>query len=108
MPGSRWPGLAGLRPAPDGQHQGHAPVLIHVAKQIRGATRTRDAVARLGGDEFVVICEGATPEEAAEIVQPIVKAVRQPAIAAGTMVTVTASVGLVAAELGINGSGLLR
>ena len=89
-------------------HDAGDAVLVHVANQIRAATRTHDLVARLGGDEFVVVCDGATPEEAAEIASRIVDAIKQPTFAAGRIITVTASVGLAAAGDAVSASDLLR
>ena len=89
-------------------HDAGDAVLVHVANQIRAATRTHDLVARLGGDEFVVVCDGATPEEAAEIASRIVDAIKQPTFAAGRIITVTASVGLAAAGEAVSASDLLR
>ena len=83
-------------------------VLVHVGRQIRATTRAQDTVARLGGDEFVVLCEGATPDRAAEIARRVVDAVRQPALVSHSTVTVTASVGIAPADHAQDGAALLR
>jgi len=83
-------------------------VLVHVAKQIVATTRTHDTVARLGGDEFVVLCENTTPQEAAVVAGRIVDAVRQPAFLGGITLTVTASVGMSAADATSTPAALLR
>ena len=89
-------------------HDAGDALLIHVANQISATTRSQDTVARLGGDEFIVLCEDTGTDEAAGIVARIIDAVRQPILVGGTMVTVTASVGIAAARLGQTPDELLR
>jgi len=89
-------------------HDAGDALLIHVANQISATTRALDTVARLGGDEFIVLCEDTGPDEAASIVARIIDAVRQPILVGGTMVTVTASVGIAAARSGLTADELLR
>jgi chemotaxis family two-component system sensor kinase Cph1 len=83
-------------------------LLVHTAKQILATTRAQDTVARLGGDEFVVLCENTTAEEADLVASRIVDAIRQPAFAGGHVVSITASVGITAANLSFSAQDLLR
>lgn len=83
-------------------------LLVHTAKQILATTRTHDTVARLGGDEFVVLCEDTTFEEANVVAGRIVDAIRQPAYVGGVALSVTASVGIAAANFTFSAADLLR
>jgi chemotaxis family two-component system sensor kinase Cph1 len=89
-------------------HDAGDALLVHVGRQVVGTTRSQDTVARLGGDEFVVLCEDTTPEEAAVIAKRIVDAIRQPVFIGGSTVTITASVGVAAANFTFNAAELLR
>ncbi|BDZ47847.1 hypothetical protein GCM10025867_00880 [Frondihabitans sucicola] len=83
-------------------------LLIHVAGQLRLATRDQDTVARLGGDEFVILCENTTAEEADSVAERVLAALRIPVLLAGTWVTVTASVGIASANFTRSAAELLR
>ena len=78
-------------------HHGHDAgdrVLIEVAERLKRVARPQDVVARLGGDEFVIVAEGlALPEDALQVAQAIVAAVRVPMVAAPDS-PVGASVGI--------------
>ena len=77
---------------------GHATgdrALVEVARRLRHVVREVDTVARLGGDEFVVVCEGLADEEAREIARRIEEAVAEQMIAAGAVLSMGASVGVV-------------
>jgi len=89
-------------------HDAGDALLIHVAHQISATTRAHDTIARLGGDEFIVLCEDTGLQEAAAIAGRIVDAVKQPILVGGSMVTVTASVGIAAAREGLSPDDLLR
>jgi chemotaxis family two-component system sensor kinase Cph1 len=83
-------------------------LLVHVATQLRAATREQDTVARLGGDEFVVLCENTTAEEADVVAGRILAALRTPVDLAGTSVAITASIGVAAANFTLGAADLLR
>ena len=74
---------------------GHAAgdeLLVHTAERIRGTLRHGDTLARLSGDEFAVLLEdGGDP---GEIADRVVGALREPFLIAGTIVPVSASVGV--------------
>lgn len=70
-------------------------MLRALAKRMRSALRERDLVARFGGDEFVVLLEELErPEQAVELAQAVVVAMREPLEVAGNRVYVSTSVGV--------------
>jgi diguanylate cyclase (GGDEF)-like protein/PAS domain S-box-containing protein len=76
---------------------GHAAgdeVLRATAERIASCVRSHDLVARLGGDEFAVLCEGASPGDAAEVADRIHAALDRPVIVDGSEVTVGVSIGI--------------
>lgn len=75
-------------------HSAGDRVLHAVGGRLRGCVRGSDTVARLGGDEFAVVLD-APPDEPRAVAERILHALRQPFEAGGTLVTVTASVGVV-------------
>ena len=90
-----------------GHDQGDA-VLVHVARQLLATTRAQDTVARLGGDEFVIVCEATTVEEADIVAARIGKAIRQPVVLSGIPMDLSASIGVVGANLHPSAAELLR
>ena len=83
-------------------------LIVHAAGQILAATRSQDTVARLGGDEFVVLCEDTTGEEADVISRRLIDAISEPLEASGTTLSITASIGITAANLSFSATELLR
>jgi chemotaxis family two-component system sensor kinase Cph1 len=83
-------------------------LIIHAAGQILAATRSEDTVARLGGDEFVVLCEGTTGEEADVISRRLIDAISEPLTTGGTTLSITASIGVTAANLSFSATDLIR
>ncbi len=77
---------------------GHAAgdrLLTVVAERISAAVRTQDITARLGGDEFALLLEGVEDvNEAVEIAQRVLSALRAPVQLASTDVLVQASIGV--------------
>jgi len=90
-----------------GHDQGDA-VIIHVARQLLATTRAQDTVARLGGDEFVVVCEATTVEEADIVATRIGRAIRQPVVLNGKPMDLSASIGVVGANLQRSAAEFLR
>jgi diguanylate cyclase (GGDEF)-like protein len=77
---------------------GHAvgdAVLVEFARRLQGAVRATDTVARLAGDEFVIVYEqlGDTAE-AHRLGSTLLAAMAQPFQLGGTMLRVSASVGI--------------
>jgi chemotaxis family two-component system sensor kinase Cph1 len=89
-------------------HEAGDELIVHAAMQIVAATRTQDTVARLGGDEFVIMCEDTTIEEADIVAARLVEVIGRPFISAGRELSVTASVGVTAANLNFSATELIR
>lgn len=70
-------------------------VLVTVADRIRRAVRPSDRITRFGGDEFVVECAGvSSDEEAIDIAERIIAAVREPIRLDLAEIQVGASIGV--------------
>jgi diguanylate cyclase (GGDEF)-like protein len=81
--------------------RGHAAgdtLLCAVADRLRETVRDGDLAARLGGDEFAVLLPGCTTEEADRTAQRILEALRTPVPIDGATVSVSASIGVAAAD----------
>jgi len=92
-----------------GHHAGDQLLCI-VAHRIRSSVRKDDVVARMGGDEFVVLLNDIGDESVAEAVgAKLVANVAVPAEIVGTMMTVSASVGVCTYPAGgADGDALLK
>jgi len=74
-------------------------VLVAVGRRIQGAVRSSDIVARLGGDEFVVAHAASDdPGEIEMVISRIRKTLTAPYQVRGQTLTVSASIGWVAAD----------
>jgi diguanylate cyclase (GGDEF)-like protein/PAS domain S-box-containing protein len=77
---------------------GHATgdnLLVTLSRRLAACVREADTVARLGGDEFAVLLEEMrSPQVAVEAAERIAAEVRSPLDIAGTLVRITASVGI--------------
>jgi len=69
-------------------------VIAEIAAVLTGRMRVTDVLARLGGDEFAIVLPHCELDEAEEIAEEIVRAVRRRASAAGSAAAITASVGI--------------
>jgi chemotaxis family two-component system sensor kinase Cph1 len=83
-------------------------LLVHVGQQPKILTRDQDSIARLGGDEFVVLCENTTAEETDIIDDRILTAQRVPVTLGTVTISVTASVGITAANHPYSATDLLH
>jgi diguanylate cyclase (GGDEF)-like protein len=69
-------------------------VIAEIAAVLTGRMRVTDVLARLGGDEFAIVLPRCELDEAEEIAEEIVRAVRRRSSAAGVAAAITASVGV--------------
>jgi diguanylate cyclase (GGDEF)-like protein len=84
-------------------------ILIASAQRVRMALRGDDFVARLGGDEFGVLLEDLhTMEEAVRVAQRILEDIRKPFDVDGTLLFLTASLGIASTTQVLRGEELLR
>jgi diguanylate cyclase (GGDEF)-like protein/PAS domain S-box-containing protein len=76
-------------------HEEGDRVLELAAGRLAGAVRGDDLVARLGGDEFAVLIQGPSAgSRAATVAARIVSALQSPLVADGTVLAVSASLGV--------------
>jgi diguanylate cyclase (GGDEF)-like protein/PAS domain S-box-containing protein len=76
-------------------HQAGDELLVQVAVRLRACVREKDTVARLGGDEFVILLEDVGDDhDAAVVAQKVLESSRQPYLAGGQEVALTASIGI--------------
>ena len=91
-------------------HQLGDELLRVIADRLRRAVRPGDTLSRFGGDEFVVLLEGVTsPDEAGEVADAILEALRDPiTLRAGHEVVATVSIGIALSEDGTSRDDLLH
>lgn len=76
-------------------------LLRQVGDRLSRLIRDDDTVSRLGGDEFVVLCQDVDGvRHAMQLAARLMDALRQPMPVGGTMLTLTASVGVVITDRG--------
>jgi diguanylate cyclase (GGDEF)-like protein len=76
-------------------HDGGDEFLVHVAKRILNRVRPCDLVARLGGDEFAVLMTDLDGEDqATELAERLLDALRLPYDISGNPITSSASIGI--------------
>ena len=80
-------------------HESGDRMLAGIGDRLRGAIRAGDTVARFGGDEFVVVCEGLPQAHAGVLAQVVLATISTPMALRDRNVVVTASMGLVVADL---------
>jgi diguanylate cyclase (GGDEF)-like protein/PAS domain S-box-containing protein len=80
-----------------GHHLGDE-LLRQVAAELRSVLRAEDTLARFGGDEFLVVAEVPTGQDAADIAERLLGAVRDPFTIDGRTLAVGASIGVVVAD----------
>jgi len=80
-------------------HQVGDEILTVVGQRLRSAVRQEDVVGRLGGDEFAVVLRGEdSAARAAQVAARITDELAVPVIAGGTVLQVTASIGVASSE----------
>lgn len=76
-------------------------MLRQVGERLSELIRDDDTVCRLGGDEFVVLCQDVDgASHAMQLAARLMDVLRQPMPVAATMLTITASVGIVITDRG--------
>jgi diguanylate cyclase (GGDEF)-like protein len=80
-------------------------ILVETARRLTASVRTEDTVARLSGDEFTVLLDSVAGEsEALAAADRLLEAVRQPIVAGGRQLSLTASIGVRLARPGVDRS----
>ncbi len=80
-------------------------VLVETARRLAMSVRTEDTVARLSGDEFTVLLDSVSGEsEALTVADRLLEAIRQPIVAGGRQLSLTASIGVRLARPGVDRS----
>ncbi|MDR3395907.1 MAG: diguanylate cyclase [Parasulfuritortus sp.] len=88
--------LDGFKPINDQLgHEAGDQVLVEVSHHLRGILRAGDTLARIGGDEFVLLfTDLAHGRECLPILDRLLTAIAAPTLIAGTLVSVSASIGV--------------
>ena len=90
-------------------HRAGDELLVGVAERLSGLLRSGDVVARLGGDEFVLLLDDVrSADDAFEVAERILGAVRAPFTVDGDEVFATASIGIALADDASTPDDLLR
>ncbi len=84
-------------------------LLVATAERLRSAVRDQDQVARIGGDEFVVMCPRlASPDDAREVAERVLAAMRLPLELDGRTMFAGASLGIAIADGHADAAALIR
>lgn len=87
--------IDGFKPVNDSYGHGAGDaLLLELARRIQACSRAGDTAARTGGDEFTLLLPGSGGNVAAGMARRILKAVAEPVPMAGTVLHMTASVGV--------------
>ncbi len=79
-------------------HEAGDTLLIAVAERLRSRLRPEATVARLGGDEFAIMIENImVVSDASRVAQRIIEGLREPFIVEGRQISISPSIGIVAA-----------
>ncbi len=89
-------------------HEAGDELLVAVAGRLRNAVRQDDLVARLGGDEFILLLPEATDVAASRVADELSSRLNRPFRIQSETVSISASIGIVAAGEPISGVELLR
>ncbi|MEX2372203.1 MAG: bifunctional diguanylate cyclase/phosphodiesterase [Dehalococcoidia bacterium] len=76
-------------------------MLVSVGRRLVRCLRSQDTAARIGGDEFLILVDNLEgPEEAREVAERVLAALRPPVLLFGREVFVTASIGIAIRQAG--------
>ena len=89
-------------------HRSGDSLLRQVAARLCAKVREEDLVARLGGDEFVIVYRGETDIDAMQFSDRLITAIEAPFNLGGTVVHVSASIGIVHSVAGVDLGELVR
>ena len=76
-------------------HTAGDDMLVQMATRLQPLVRATDTFSRFGGDEFIIASENMTQEDAEQLADRILTAIKVPFVLEGREVFVTASVGIV-------------
>jgi diguanylate cyclase (GGDEF)-like protein len=84
-------------------------LLAQFSERLTGQLRAADTAARLGGDEFAVLVDDLSDDnDALDVAQRIIDALRQPVVIATRHLTLTASIGIAYGDHGADTDEILR
>jgi diguanylate cyclase (GGDEF)-like protein/PAS domain S-box-containing protein len=90
-------------------HPAGDALLLEVAHRLTAGVRAGDTAARLGGDEFAILLEDlAEPGDAGRAAEGIRKALREPFLVAGRVLTITATIGVATSSGGGAAADVVR
>ena len=70
-------------------------LLVAIGQRLKHALREGDTLARMGGDEFVaVLTQLDQPQDCAPVIERLLQCAAEPVVAAGFVLTVSASIGV--------------
>ena len=110
-PGVLYVDLDGFKPVNDSYgHNAGDSLLVEIGQRLRRTVGERDVVARLGGDEFAILARSATTTQSASaLAEKIIEAVNEPFSLEGTVMQISASVGIAfAGRDGLGANALLH
>jgi diguanylate cyclase (GGDEF)-like protein len=92
--------LDGFKPVNDRLgHEAGDELLRVIASRLRDVLRPSDTIARFGGDEFAMLCEDLTDDDdACALAERVGAVIAEPITIEGTVVSVTASIGIALAR----------
>ncbi len=90
-------------------HLGGDAALREVAARLADGVRSYDAVGRYGGEELLVVLPGTTGEQAAQLAERLLQAIRShPVVCSEGSIPLTSSAGVASASTPIGAEALLR